>query len=125
MWLHCDRFNKDDRGLLDLGFESLFLLALAATAASMSAASLVAEFLNSPEGGESPAVAQLPAELAQLIVAHQANLLDIVRASGEYLTSEDDERRGRGGSLLESVRGCCGGRADFSCLLQELAFSPV
>ena len=65
----------------------------------MSAASLVAEFLNHAEGAESPAIAQLPAELAQLIIAHQANLLDIVKASGEYLTSEDDKRRGRGNSL--------------------------
>lgn len=62
----------------------------------MTAASLVSDFLSSPEGPESPAVARLPAELAQLIISHQANLLDIVRASGEWLTSDDDKKRGRG-----------------------------
>lgn len=67
-------------------------------AESSSAASLVSDFLNSPEGAESAAVAQLPAEIAQLIVQHRANLLDVVRASGDYLTSDDDKRRGRGTS---------------------------
>lgn len=62
----------------------------------MSTNSLVSDYLSSTEEPENPAVAQLPAELAQLIIQHRANLLDIVRASGEYLTSDDDKRRGRG-----------------------------
>lgn len=90
----------------------------------MSAAPLVADFLKSPEGPESPSVAQLPSELAQLIVAHQANLLDIVKASGEYLTSEDDKRRGRGKFLTTHLLDSVCHQAELPGLTQELAFSP-
>jgi hypothetical protein len=69
----------------------------------MTTASLAADFLNSADGSESPAVAQLPAELAQLIVAHRANVLDIVKASSEFLTSDDDKRRGRGAHMLRNM----------------------
>lgn len=79
------------------------LLISYAAARIMSANTLVSDFLNSPDGPESPAVGQLPAELAQLIIQHRANLLDIVRASGEYLTSDDDKRRGRGGQATTAV----------------------
>lgn len=89
----------------------------------MSAASLVADFLKSPEGVESPGVAQLPSELAQLIVAHQANLLDIVKASGEYLTSDDDKRRGRGKFNSPYWIMSCR-QAERLGFTQELAFSP-
>lgn len=73
----------------------------------MSAASLASDFLNSAEPTESPAVAQLPAELAQLIVSHRANLLDIVKASGEFLTSDDDKRRGRGALIVPAKCNAC------------------
>lgn len=71
---------------------------------SASTSSLVSSFLNSHEPADNAAVAQLPAELAQLIASHQANLLDVVKASSEYLTSEDDKRRGRG---ISSDVSCC------------------
>ena len=39
---------------------------------------------------------QIPAELAQVIARNQGTLLDVVKAAGSWLTSEDDGRRGRG-----------------------------
>ena len=58
---------------------------------------LVRELL---EGEDVIARSQLPTELAQLISLHQSNLLEIVRASGDWLTSDDDARRGRGAWYL-------------------------
>lgn len=60
----------------------------------MSVSTLVASFLE--EEASTASTSPLPAEIAQLIADHTANLLDVVRALGESLTSEDDVRRGRG-----------------------------
>lgn len=61
--------------------------------ASTSVRDSVQAFLTSEEPACS---SQIPSELAQLIAQHQANLLQVVRASGEWLTAEEDIKRGRG-----------------------------
>lgn len=48
------------------------------------------------DGPEAIATSHLPTELAQLIVNHEANLLEIVRASSAWLINDDDSKRGRG-----------------------------
>jgi len=50
--------------------------------------------------------AAIPAEIAALIAARQATLLQVVKASQEWLTSPDDVKRGRGESCQHNRRKC-------------------
>ena len=59
----------------------------------MSAASLAQDFLKSDEAASTSTV---PAQLAQSIAERKATLLEVVKASAEYLTHEEDKKRGRG-----------------------------
>lgn len=59
----------------------------------MNAAALAEEFLKSDEAASASAT---PGQIAQLIAQRQAPLLEVVKASAEYLTNEEDKKRGRG-----------------------------
>lgn len=60
---------------------------------AMSASTLAQDFFTSHDTASTSAI---PGQIAQLIAQRQAPLLDVVRASAEYLTNEEDKKRGRG-----------------------------